>query len=88
MMTDEQIVAEVLVLQHAMRTGQLPEAEAAQRIARASLLVQGIRQPTAAQIAERLPEVIQALRFMDEAPTGAEVDVASSFISPVSEGDE
>lgn len=85
-MTDEEIVRQVYALQHALKSGQMTNTEAVQRIALTVLQVQGVHRPTAEQIHELMPHVERAVRFMGENPTPEEVDAASSFIPPV--GDE
>ena len=81
-MTPQEYAYQIQSAAAEFKAGQLSNTEFAERVAWLTLVGQGVERPTAEQLHARAAEVIEAARFASENPTLAEVDAASSFISP------
>ncbi|MFN6550676.1 hypothetical protein ACP6C7_18905 [Mycolicibacterium septicum] len=84
-MTPDEYAAQVFLLQHAFKTGQIGNGEFVQRVAWLTFVAQGVTHPTVSQLEQRMHEVLDAAEFMGERPTVDEVLTATAFISPAPE---
>jgi hypothetical protein len=81
-MSPQEILQRTIALQADYKAGRIGDDEFIRDTAWLTLCAQGNDRPTTEQLQTRMAEVADAARFMAENPTPAEVDAASSFISP------
>ncbi|ORA38709.1 hypothetical protein [Mycobacterium aquaticum] len=81
-MSPQEILQRTIALQADYKAGRIGDDAFIRHTAWLTWVAQGVPRATVEQLQKRMAEVADAARFVGENPTPAEVDAATSFISP------